>query len=131
MLTLGVLVLQRQASAQNLPRVCAVCLLCSIPYMPALQAWSPLALTARLGVQVLQRLSRARERQRVSTGGAAGPDDQMGPDFGEGRGDSDASDDEQVTAAQQSPARRTTGAAAAPAPGLSGLAEREPVNMGL
>ena len=77
------------------------------------------------GAQVLQRLARARERQRVSTGGAAGPDDSMGPDFGGGGGgDSDESGDEEVTAGPGNPARRSTGAAVATAPGLSGVGDR-------
>lgn len=83
------------------------------------------------GAQVLQRLSRARERQRVSTGGAAGPDDRMGPDFGDGGGDSDESGDEEVTATPGNPARRSTGAAVAPASGLSGVGDSGPGDRGL
>ena len=119
---LGAQVLQRLARARERAARLTLCVL--VPLLPDL--------IVRAGAQVLQRLSRARERQRVSTGGAAGPDDRMGPDFGGGGGESDDSGDEEVTAAPGNPARRSsTGAAAAPPPGLSGMGERGPGDRGL
>ncbi|KAK9826366.1 hypothetical protein WJX81_002936 [Elliptochloris bilobata] len=80
--------------------------------------------------KVLQRLSRARKRQRVSEGGAAGPEDPMGPDFGDGDGDSDASSEE-VAAVPEDNTAWASGSAATSAPGLSGVVERGPGNKGL